>query len=93
LTAAEIEREAEELIDASVKHGIRIYQPGRSRLPYYVAEGLNRMHMRRFIEEEGGRYRMNAAMADIVRYYANSIDLSPGGEGGEAKGVQQNAPH
>lgn len=73
MTAAEIERKAGALLDTIAARGVNIYQPGRNRLPHYVAGALGRLQMRHFIEEEDGRFRLNAAVADIVRYYANSI--------------------
>ncbi len=77
LTAAEIEREAIELLEKIERSGVKIYRPGRDRMPHYVAGALSLMHMRHFITEEDGRYRMNAEMADVIDYYANSVWSDP----------------
>jgi glycerol-3-phosphate O-acyltransferase len=77
MMAAEIERRAGAMLDEVARCGIRIYQPGRDRLPHYVAGALHLMLTRRFIEKEGGRYRLNAAVEDIIHYYANSIVCGP----------------
>ena len=81
MTATEIEHRAVELLDVIVQRGANIYQPARDRRPHYVAEALNLMRMRHFIEEQNGRYRMNPDVADIMRYYANSVVLASEGGG------------
>ncbi|MBL0713038.1 MAG: 1-acyl-sn-glycerol-3-phosphate acyltransferase [Desulfosarcina sp.] len=81
MSAAEIEHKTGELLDTIAERGFKIYQPGRNRLPQYVAGALSLMRTRYFIEEEEGRYRMNTAVEDIMRYYANSIAAGATGEG------------
>ncbi len=76
MTASQIERRAVRLLNRIAERGANIYQPGRDRRPYYVAGALDLMRMRRFIEEQDGRYRMNPDVADIMRYYANSVVLA-----------------
>jgi hypothetical protein len=46
-----------------------------------VAKALDLMCMRHFIEEQDGRYRLNPSVADIMRYYANSVVLASEGKG------------
>ena len=76
MTASQIERRAVRLLNRIAERGANIYQPGRDRRPYYVARALDLMRMRHFIEEQDGRYRLNPAVADIMRYYANSVVLA-----------------
>ena len=73
LTAAEIEREAGERLTEIARRGGKIYELGRDRMPYYVALAISLMQTRRFIEEQDGRYRLNAEVEDIIAYYANSV--------------------
>jgi glycerol-3-phosphate O-acyltransferase len=80
MMAAEIERKAAALLDAIAQCGGKIYQPGRNRLPHYVAGALDFLQMRRFIEKESGRYRLNASVEDIMRYYANSVACEAAGQ-------------
>ncbi len=77
MMAAEIERRAGEMLDRAAHCGIKIYEPGRNRLPHYVAGALHLMQTRRFIDKEGGRYRLNAEAEGLMRYYANSIACTP----------------
>ena len=77
LTAGEIEREAVELLEKIEHRGVKIYRPGRNRMPHYVAGALSLMRMRHFIAEEDGRYRMNTEVADVIDYYANSVWPDP----------------
>ncbi len=79
LTATEIERKASTLLEKIERGGVRIYRPGRNRMPHYVAGALSLMRTRHFIAEEGGRYRMNTEVADVIAYYANSVWPEPPG--------------
>ena len=79
LSAAQIERRAGKLLDTIARNGGQVYQPGRNRRPQYVAEALNQMLIRHFVEEQDGLYRMNPSVRDIMRYYANSVALASEG--------------
>ncbi len=73
LTASEIEMKAIGLLEEIERNGVKIYRPGRNRMPHYVAGALSLMQMRHFISEKDGSYRMNTDVADVIDYYANSV--------------------
>ncbi len=73
LTAAAIEREAGKRLTEIERRGGKIYQPARNRMPYYMACAISLMLTRHFIQEQDGRYRLNAEVEDIIAYYANSV--------------------
>jgi glycerol-3-phosphate O-acyltransferase len=72
ISELELKAEVGQLLRRLEAAGAHVYVP-RGDLDYAVAVGLRMLRLRHLLDEADGLFRVNAAEAQVVRYYANSI--------------------
>jgi glycerol-3-phosphate O-acyltransferase len=72
ISELELKAEVGQLLRRLEAAGAHVYVP-RGDLDYAVAVGLRMLRLRHLLEEADGLFKVNAAEAQVVRYYANSI--------------------
>jgi glycerol-3-phosphate O-acyltransferase len=72
ISELELKAEVGQLLRRLEAAGAHVYVP-RGDLDYAVTVGLRMLRLRHLLEEADGLFKVNAAEAQVVRYYANSI--------------------
>ena len=72
LSEEDLKLRSRALKDNLAKGGAIIYVPREDR-DYFVTVGLRMLTLRRLVDEQNGRYRVNPSETRLLRYYANAI--------------------